>query len=94
MTTLWTEKYRPQTMEDYVSKNEALRQKMEEWIRTGDIPHIGFFGPAGTGKTSAIKVLLNGLEANGHLDPSDVTTLNMSDEGIDAVRDKIDAAAK
>ncbi|MFS8320048.1 AAA family ATPase [Escherichia coli] len=94
MTTLWTEKYRPQTMEDYVSKNDALRQKMDEWIKTGDIPHIGFFGPAGTGKTSAIKVLINGLVQNGHLDPSDVTTLNMSDEGIDAVRDKIDAAAK
>lgn len=94
MTTLWTEKYRPQTLADYVFKNDALRQKMIEWISTGDIPHIGFFGPAGTGKTSAIKVLLNGLIENGHLDPSDVTTLNMSDEGIDAVRDKIDAAAK
>lgn len=93
MTTLWTEKYRPQTLEDYVSKNDALRQKMEEWISTGDIPHIGFFGPAGTGKTSAIKVLINGLIENGHLDPSDVTTLNMSDEGIDAIRE-IDAAAR
>ncbi|AXC39158.1 UNVERIFIED_ORG: hypothetical protein [Escherichia phage CMSTMSU] len=43
MTTLWTEKYRPQTMEDYVSKNEALRQKMEEWIRTGDIHILDFW---------------------------------------------------
>lgn len=91
---LWTEKYRPQDMENYVFKNPAFQSKMEEWIRTGDIPHIGFFGPAGTGKTSAINVLINGLEANGHIDRFDVMILNMSDEGIDAVRDKIDQAAR
>lgn len=91
---LWTEKYRPKDMENYVFKNPAFKEKMEEWIRTGDIPHIGFFGPAGTGKTSAIQVLINGLVANGHIDLFDVMILNMSDEGIDAVRDKIDQAAR
>lgn len=94
MTTLWTEKYRPSNVDEYVFKNPAFKAKMEEWIATGDIPHIGLFGPAGTGKTSAIKVLLNGLIENGFVDPSDVTTLNMSDEGMDAVRDKIDQAAR
>ncbi|AZU98301.1 clamp loader subunit [Salmonella phage SE_PL] len=91
---LWTEKYRPQDMENYVFKNPAFKEKMDEWIRTGDIPHIGFFGPAGTGKTSAIGVLINGLEKNGHIDRFDVMVLNMSDEGIDAVREKIDQAAR
>lgn len=91
---LWTEKYRPQDLENYVFKNPAFKAKMEEWIRTGEIPHIGFFGPAGTGKTSAINVLINGLEANGIIDRFDVMTLNMSDEGIDAVRDKIEPAAR
>lgn len=94
MTSLWTEKYRPNSVDEYVFKNPAFKLKMEEWISTGQIPHIGLFGPAGTGKTSAIKVLINGLVNNGFVDPSDVTTLNMSDEGMDAVRDKIDAAAK
>lgn len=91
---LWTEKYRPRDMENYVFKNPAFEAKMIEWITTGDIPHIGFFGPAGTGKTSAIGVLINGLEANGHIDRFDVMTLNMSDEGIDAVREKIEPAAR
>ncbi len=94
MTTLWTEKYRPTTLAEYVFKNTAFKQKMEEWIRTGEIPHIGFFGPAGTGKTSAIKVLINGLVENGFIDPTDVTILNMSDEGMDAVRDKIATTAQ
>lgn len=91
---LWTEKYRPRDMENYVFKNPAFEAKMIEWITTGDIPHIGFFGPAGTGKTSAIDVLINGLEANGHIDRFDVMILNMSDEGIDAVREKIEPAAR
>lgn len=91
---LWTEKYRPRDMTNYVFKNPAFEAKMAEWIESGDIPHIGFFGPAGTGKTSAIGVLINGLEANGHIDRFDVMILNMSDEGIDAVREKIEPAAR
>lgn len=94
MTSLWTEKYRPKTINEYVFKNNAFKLKMEEWISTGDIPHIGFFGPAGTGKTSAIGVLLNGLIESGVVDPSDITVLNMSDEGMEAVREKIDQSAR
>lgn len=94
MSVLWTEKYRPSKQEDYVFTNETFKEKMQEWISTGEIPHLGFFGPAGTGKTSAIKVLLTALSEAGHIDMFDVTTLNMSDEGMDAVRDKIDAAAQ
>lgn len=91
---LWVSKYRPTSMDDYIFKNEALKRKMDEWIRSADIPHIAFFGPAGTGKTSAINVLLNGLYATGEIDEADVVVLNMSDEGIDAVREKIDNVAR
>lgn len=93
MTTLWTEKYRPQTVSDYVFKNPVFKRKMEEWISTGQIPHIGFFGPAGTGKTSAIGILTNGLVENGFVDPYDISTFNMSDEGIDTIRE-IEMAAR
>lgn len=83
---LWTEKYRPGKMEDYVFKNPALKVMFEKWISEGTLPHILFHGPAGTGKTSAIKVLLGSIPA---IDPNDVMTLNMSDEGMDAVREKV-----
>lgn len=92
MTTLWTEKYRPSTTEDYVFKNPAFKSKMMEWISTGNIPHIGFFGPAGTGKTSAIGVLIGGLVENGFVDMYDVSYFNMSDEGIDTIREIENAA--
>ena len=93
-SSLWTEKYRPNTVDEYVFKNPAFKDKMLEWISTGQIPHIGFFGPAGTGKTSAIKVLINGLVEGGFVDWQDVTTLNMSEGGIDDIRTQIDQTAR
>lgn len=92
-SVLWVEKYRPASMKEYIFKDDALKQKMLEWLDSGEIPHIGFFGPPGTGKTSALQVLINELITRGHVDRSDVITMNMSEKGIDAVRDEIQAVA-
>ena len=83
---LWVESWRPKTVDDYVFKNETLKTKVQEWIDTGTIPHLLIHGPAGTGKTSLIHVLLNSIDT---IDESDVLELNFSDEGMDAVREKI-----
>ena len=59
---------------------------MEEqkiFIKNGDVPHLLFFGPAGTGKTTLAKIIANSVEA-------DMMYINASDENsVDAVRDKI-----
>ncbi len=47
--TLWVEKYRPKNLSEYVG-NEDVKGKIERWIEQGDIPHLLFHGPAGTGK--------------------------------------------
>lgn len=83
---LWTEKYRPSTVNDYVFKNETLKAKTQEWINTGELPSILFHGPAGTGKTSLIHVLINEIDK---IDKSDILELNMSDEGMDSIREKV-----
>ena len=83
---LWVERYRPQSMDDYVFKNEALKLKVQDWIESGNIPHILLHGPAGTGKTSLINVILNEIDT---IDESDVMELNMSDEGMEAIREKV-----
>lgn len=92
-SSLWVEKYRPKTLADYIFKDEAFKRKMNQWITTGEIPHLGFFGPAGTGKTSALDVLINELIERGFVNRSDVIKMNMSEKGIEAVRDEIDAVA-
>lgn len=80
--TLWTEKYRPSTLEGYVG-NDTVRAKIEQYISTHDIPHLLFYGTAGTGKTTAAKILVKNIDC-------DYMFINASDErGIDTVRDKI-----
>jgi replication factor C small subunit len=80
--TLWVEKYRPSTLEGYVG-NDTVRAKIEQYISNNDIPHLLFYGTAGTGKTTAAKILVKNIDC-------DYMFINASDErGIDIVRDKI-----
>jgi len=80
---IWTEKYRPQTVEDLIFPEEQ-RMKLVEWIEAGEIPNIGVFGSEpGTGKSSFLNVLIKELE-------TDTQWINGSKEnGIDAMRNKI-----
>ena len=86
ISQLWVEKYRPKTISDYIFKNESLKQVCLEWVKTGELPNAGIYGPAGTGKSSIIHVLINSIEK---IDKGDVLELNMSDEGVDAIREKV-----
>ena len=80
--TIWTEKYRPDVLENYIG-NDVIRAKLEQYIQTQDIPHLLFYGTAGTGKTTAAKILVKNIDC-------DCMFINASDErGIDTVRDKI-----
>ena len=35
--TLWVEKFRPQTVEDYVFVDERQRQQVQGWIKDGSV---------------------------------------------------------
>ena len=86
MKELWTEKYRPKTIADYVFRDEAQRKQVQGWVDSGSIPHLLFSGAPGTGKTTLAKVLINMLEVNEY----DVLEINASRENsVDAVREKI-----
>jgi replication factor C small subunit len=80
--TIWTERYRPDTLEGYVG-NDTVRAKLTQYIQTQDIPHLLFYGTAGTGKTTAAKLLIKNIDC-------DCMFINASDErGIDTMRDKV-----
>ena len=51
MKELWTEKYRPSTIDGYVFKDSAQKEQIESWIKSKAIPHLLFSGSAGIGKT-------------------------------------------
>jgi replication factor C small subunit len=80
--TLWVESFRPDTLEGYIG-NEHIIEKVRIFIDNGDVPHLLFYGTAGTGKTTLAKIIAGSVDA-------DVMYINASDENsVDAVRDKI-----
>ncbi len=80
--TLWVEKYRPNTLENYIG-NEHLKQKVSGYLDSNDIPHLLFYGKAGTGKTTLAKLLIKNIEC-------DFLYINASDENsVDTVRYKV-----
>ena len=80
--TLWVESFRPGTLDGYIG-NEHIIEKVRIFIENGDVPHLLFYGTAGTGKTTLAKIIANSLDA-------DLMYINASDENsVEAVRDKI-----
>ena len=77
MKELWTEKYRPKTVDDYVFKDESQRKQVDAWVKSGTIPHLLFSGAPGVGKTTLAKILINQLG----VDDVDVLYSNGSKEG-------------
>ena len=83
---LWTEKYRPTKITDYVFVDSNQQTLVESWITEGIIPHLLFSGEPGTGKTTLAKILINELD----IDELDVLEINASRENsVDNVRTKI-----
>jgi DNA polymerase III delta prime subunit len=77
MKQLWVEKYRPNTLDGYVFKDDQQKGQIENWIKDGSIPHLLFSGNAGVGKTTLAKILINKLD----IQDSDVLYVNGSKEG-------------
>jgi replication factor C small subunit len=83
---LWTEKYRPQTIEDYVWTDNERKQKFVQMLKEKNIPNLFFSGEPGTGKTSLARLIFKELNVSD----ADILEINASlDNGIDIVRNKI-----
>ncbi len=86
MKELWTEKYRPTALKDYVVRDQRQREQIQGWITSGAIPHLLFSGAPGVGKTTLAKILFHELKVESY----DILEINASRENsVDTVRDKI-----
>ena len=84
--SLLVEKYRPKTLNNYVG-NENIKKSISAYLNQNDIQNFIFYGPAGTGKTTLAKIIVNSLDCD-HL------YINASDErGIETIRDKVSSFA-
>jgi DNA polymerase III delta prime subunit len=82
---LWTEKYRPQTIEDCILPS-SLKETFLSVIKEGEIPNFLFSGSSGTGKTTVARALCDELDCsvlflNG--------SLGADESGIEAFRTRV-----
>ena len=80
--SLLVERYRSKTLDKYVG-NENIKKTIQQYLDQNDIQNFIFYGPAGTGKTTLAKLIVNNLDC-------DHIYINASDErGIETIRDKV-----
>lgn len=86
VNNLWSEKYRPKTIEDLILSEDDKRI-IQNFIKNDEIPNLLFYGNAGTGKTTTGKILISALDAEDLF-------LNCAEVGIDEVRSTISSFSK
>ena len=86
MKKLWTEAYRPNTVDDYVFRDQNQKNQVQSWVESQSIPHLLFSGSPGVGKTTLARILINELG----IDEFDILEINASRENsVDTIREKI-----
>jgi len=89
---MWTEKYRPRSLDDIVDQEEIVN-RLKSFVKAQNVPHCIFAGPPGTGKTTAALCLAHDLYGEGYREH--MMELNASDErGINVVRETVKTFAR
>jgi len=72
----WVEKYRPRSFEEILGQ-PVVKVQLQQVVDTKNLPNLLFFGPGGTGKSSAAEVVAR--ELFGDAWEGNFTELNASD---------------
>ena len=89
---IWLEKYRPQRLSELAGQ-EAIVERLQQYVDSDDLPNMLFAGPAGIGKTTSSIAIARELYGEGW--EEHFLELNASDErGIDVIRDRVKSFAR
>ena len=87
MNEIWTEKYRPKTLDEVVGQ-KSITDRLKGYVEAKNMSHLMFAGSPGTGKTTCALALARSMYGDSWR--GNVIELNASDDrGIDVVRGKI-----
>lgn len=80
----WIEKYRPRNLSDMIDHEEKITT-LRALVEDNQLPHLLFYGPPGSGKTSMILALARDMYGENYR--KYITEINGSSErGIDTIR--------
>jgi DNA polymerase III delta prime subunit len=83
---LFVERYRPKTLNEFVG-SDSIKNTIQKFLDNNDLANLTLYGPAGSGKTTLAKLIVNNLDC-------DYLYINASDErGIETIRDKVQGFA-
>ncbi len=89
---IWIEKYRPQKLSEIIGQGQII-ERLQSYVRSGNLPHLLFSGNAGIGKTTTAIALARELFGDNW--NMNFREMNASDErGIDVVRNQIKQFAR
>jgi len=84
---IWTEKYRPKQFSELLGQDEIVK-RVQNLVKSLNIPHLMFAGPAGTGKSSLALIIVKNLFGDSWKE--NYLELNASDtRGIDVIRQQV-----
>ncbi len=87
MNEIWTEKYRPKTLDDIVGQKNVT-DRLKGYVEAKNMSHLMFAGTPGTGKTTCALALAREMFGDGW--KGNFIELNASDDrGIEVVRGRI-----
>ncbi|MHB8397153.1 MAG: replication factor C small subunit [Thermoplasmataceae archaeon] len=84
MNPIWIEKYRPANLSEIFGQDDNV-SRLKAFVKSRELPHLIFSGPAGTGKTSAAMAVA--IELFGESWKENFLELNASNNrGINVIR--------